>query len=417
MQNKTLDVYYKGKHVGTLAESPERLIAFQYSDDWLKTGFSLNPLNLPLKSGVFLPPDRTRQASQGLFGVFNDSLPDSWGTLLMDRKLQQDGIDPGNLSAIDRLAYIGASGMGALEYHPSKRETYNIDTVGLDYDQIAMEVSNVLSSKPTDKLDLLYELGASAGGTRPKILLHEDNKDWIVKFPANSDYAISGKCEYDYSVCAKKCGIAMTQTELVPSKLGDGYFKTERFDRKDGQKIYTATAAGLLDVDFRAPTCDYETYMKLVKILTHDNQADKKQMFSAMCFNVLTHNRDDHTKNISFIFDESAGWRLSPMYDLTYSDTFFGEQPTSVNGKGKDITDKDFIEIGKGAGLSESQCATLLNKVRSNIPMLSEYLDQKGVEKVQDISWLDRLKELSSDRSADICVSDSTADRPYDLEM
>ena len=379
-EDKKLEVHCYGDIVGYLAETPDHMIAFQYDDWWIKNGFSISPFSLPLSNNVFIPPEKCRDRFNGLFGVFADSLPDSWGQLLLDRHLASTGINKGELSALDRLAYVGRSGMGALEYYPSKETDFRIDTIGLDYDQIAKECENVLSSKVSDQLDTLYLLGGSSGGTRPKILLTENGRYWIVKFPASKDPAISGKREYDYSLCAKDCGIIMTETALVKSSVCKGYFKTERFDRKNGEKIFSITFAGLLEADFRAPSCDYSTYMKLIQMLTRDNAFDKEQLYRIMCFNVLTHNQDDHTKNFSFLYTKDNGWRLAPAYDLTYSDTYWGEQTTSVRAKGKDITDNDLIQTGTEAGLSRTFCSKSLEEIHDKIKALSRYL--KGEEEV-----------------------------------
>lgn len=396
MQSKTLDVYYHGKHVGTLAQTPDRRVAFQYSADWLREGFSISPFSLPLRNDVFVPKDSAREVFRGLFGVFADSLPDSWGDLLLDRYLNSIGIDSGSLSVLERLAYSGSSGMGALEYRPAKNSDFNMDPLGLNYDDIACECSKILSSKTSDQLDILYNLAGSSGGTRPKILLNEAGKEWIVKFPAKKDPAISGRREYDYSLCAKNCGIYMTETHLISSKVCEGYFKTERFDRKNGEKILTVTVAGLLEVDFRAPSCDYETYMKLTRILTKDNMHDLEQMYRVMCFNILTHNRDDHTKNFSYMYTDDKSWRLAPAYDLTYSDTYFGEHTTSVNGKGKDISDDDLIKVGSEAGLSKSLCMDILNSVKTETGALDGYLSKKPSPRSKKTNWKNRVKEISS---------------------
>lgn len=395
MQGKTLDVFYHEKKVGTLAETPDRRVAFQYSADWLKNGFAISPFSLPLKNDVFVPKDSSRDIFRGLFGVFADSLPDSWGDLLLDRYLASVGIDSGSISVLERLAYVGTSGMGALEYRPAKSSDFNIDTLGLDYDDIAGECSKILSSKTSDQLDLLYNLSGSSGGTRPKILLNESGKDWIVKFPAKNDPAISGKREYDYSLCARDCGIHMTETQLIGSKVCEGYFKTERFDRNNGEKILTVTVAGMLEVDFRAPSCDYGTYMKLTRILTKDNMYDIEQMYRIMCFNILTHNRDDHTKNFSFMYTEDKSWRLAPAYDLTYSDTYFGEHTTSVNGKGKDISDDDLIKVGTEAGLSKSLCIEILNTIKSKVGVLDAYTSSRIRSGGKKPDWKNRVKEIS----------------------
>lgn len=370
MAKKTLEVYYHDMLIGTLAEASDKRIAFQYSDSWIKNGFTISPFSLPLADTVYLPQIQNRDIFHGLFGVFADSLPDSWGEVLLDRYLRTKGVDPGSITVIDRLSFVGNSGMGALEYRPSRAADFSVN--GIDYDELAGDCEKILSSQESGKLDVLYRLGGSSGGTRPKVLITEGGKDWIVKFPAKKDPSISGKREYDYSVCAKNCGILMTETELIPSKLGEGYFKTERFDRIGKEKVFSVTAAGLLEADFRAPSCDYSTFFKLIKILTRDNEKDKKQMYRMMCFNVLNHNRDDHTKNFSFLYTEEQGWRLSPAYDITYSDTYYGEQTTSVNGKGKDISDEDLISVGVAAKLKKKFCRETLDMIREESAVLSK---------------------------------------------
>ena len=396
MNNRKLEVYYHGSLVGTLAEMPDKRIAFQYSDDWIKTGFSISPRSLPLANTVYVPPEKNMDIFHGLFGVFADSLPDSWGELLLDKYLSSVGIARDQLSILDRLAYVGASGMGALEYHPVKEADFYIDSASLDYDALSKACGKIISSKSSDSLDILYRLGGSSGGTRPKILLNENGDDYIVKFPASNDPSICGKREYDYSLCAKKCGITMTDTDLVPSNICEGYFKTRRFDRSEGKKIFTITFAGLLEADYRAPSCDYGTYMRLIQILTKDNVHDKEQMFVTMCFNILCHNRDDHAKNFSFIYTEDSGWMLAPAYDLTYSTTYFGEHTTSVCGKGRDITDEDLISVGVNAGLSKEYCRSTLDDIRRiSAADLQAYLSEKTLRRRKKASLADRLSELS----------------------
>ena len=375
--DRKLEVYYHGSPVGYLAETPDHMVAFQYSDEWQRNGFSISPLSLSLNNRVFVPPEKCRERFKGLFGVFADSLPDSWGELLLDRHLASLGIDKGAVSTLDRLAYIGRSGMGALEYYPSKEADFNIDAVGLDFDRLSEECEKLLSSKESAQLDILYRLGGSSGGTRPKIRIREDDKEWIVKFPAGTDPANIGRMEYEYSLCAKNCGIIMTETTLAGSSVCDGYFKTVRFDRKGDEKVFAVTFAGLLEADFRAPSCDYTTYMKLTRMLTRDNAADTEQMYRVMCFNVLAHNRDDHTKNFSFLYTDDGGWRLAPAYDLTYSDTYWGEQTTSVRGKGKDISDDDLIKVGRDAGLSGALCKEILDEIRDKTGVLLKELGIK----------------------------------------
>ena len=136
--------------------------------------------------------------------------------------------------------------------------------------------------------------------------------------------------------------------------------------------------------------------MRLIQILTKDNAHDKEQMFLTMCFNTLCHNRDDHTKNFSFTYTEDHSWRLTPAYDLTYSTTYFGEQTTSVNGKGKDISDKDFVKIGIDAGLSKDYCLDSLEKVkRITQDELGVYLEEQRLRKRKKTPLSDRISEIA----------------------
>ena len=391
MKEKTLDVFYRGKQVGTLEETYDKLIAFEYCDEWLSTGFAISPFSLPLKNQIFVPDPESRKIFSGMFGVFADSLPDSWGELLLDRFLQSIGITRDSVSTLDRLAYVGQSGMGALEYYPSKTTDYSIK--GLDYDTIAEQCRNILSSKTADKLDVLYKLGGSSGGSRPKILIREDDRDWIIKFPMSQDSLNSGKREYDYSICAKKSGIIMTETELVPSKICEGYFKTERFDRYRGEKIFSITFAGLLEADFRAPSCDYNTFMKLINVLTREDKSQIEQLFRVMCFNVFTHNLDDHTKNFSFLWKDER-WQLAPAYDLSYSNTYYGEHTTSVNGKGIGISEDDLISVGTNAGLSSKKCKSIIDEIRSNVSLLDRYLGRQPKDKLGKLDLETKLDDI-----------------------
>ena len=177
-------------------------------------------------------------------------------------------------------------------------------------------------------------------------------------------------------MCAIKCGIKMMESKLLPSKISNGYFATKRFDRLNNKKVHTISVAALLELDFQAPSLDYHSLMKLTKILTNNNYEDIEQMFKIMCFNVFAHNLDDHSKNFSFVYDEvTRMYRLSPAYDLTYSNTYFGEHTTSIDGNGKNITDNQLINVGVKAGIKKEKCLMIIENIKSNVnEMLIEYL-------------------------------------------
>ena len=202
-------------------------------------------------------------------------------------------------------------------------------------------------------MDELFKLGGSSGGARPKILTSIDNEDWIIKFPSSIDPKNIGEKEYQYSLCAKDCGINMPETRLFPSKICSGYFGVKRFDRKNGKKIHMVSASGLLETSHRLPNLDYNILMKLTLELTRNYQ-DIEQLFRLMCFNVFAHNRDDHSKNFSYLYDDNKKeWHLSPAYDLTYSSSFNGEHATTINGEGKNPSLDDILSVAKNIGLKE----------------------------------------------------------------
>ncbi len=362
---KYLKVFYNDILVGTLAKTPDRIVAFEYDSDWLNNGFSISPFSLPLIKKVFIPK---YDPFGGLFGVFNDSLPDGWGRLLVDRLFLKNKINPVEIDNLNRLAVVQKSGMGALTYKPEHR--FESENSISDYDILAQECSKILESQNSDNLDELFQLGGSSGGARPKILTSVDNEDWIIKFPSSSDPKNIGEKEYKYSLCAKDCGINMTETRLFPSKICSGYFGIKRFDRKNGKKVHMVSVSGLLETSHRLPNLDYNTLMKLTIELTRNYQ-DIEQLFRLMCFNVFAHNRDDHSKNFSFLFDDTKKeWHLSPAYDLTYSFSFNGEHATTINGEGKNPTLNDILAVAKNIGLKEKFAKDIASDIQEKCSKL-----------------------------------------------
>ena len=358
-----LKVQYDGRNVGTLALTKQHTVAFQYDDQWIGNGFSISPLSLPLEKKVFLP---NYLPFDGLFGVFDDSLPDGWGRLLVDRLLMKNHVALEEVNVVTRLGIVGRSGMGALEYVPEITLTSEPEPV--DLDRIAAECSQMLQTDYSEDLDCLFDLGGSSGGARPKILTSLDGEEWLIKFPATGDDKDIGKFEYEYSQCAKACGIEMTETKLFPSKRCSGYFGVRRFDRvkrPDGrtQKIHMISACGLLESSHRIPNLDYHTLMKLTRVMTNSHEEVEK-LYRLMCFNVFAHNRDDHSKNFSYLYDEAEGrWKLSPAYDLTYSNSINGEHATCVDGNGKDPGMKEILAVAEAAGISSNRGQKIADEV------------------------------------------------------
>jgi len=359
---RDLTVKYHDRIVGYLAETKDGRTAFQYGKEWLVDGFSINPLSLPLGEKVYLPKG---YEFDGLFGVFSDSLPDGWGRLLVDRMLLSKGISPQKVTPIQRLSIVGSTGMGALEYEP---DVFGFDEVErLDFDKIAQECEKILREEESEDLDSLFRLGGSSGGARPKALIRHEDSHWIVKFPSSYDRKTIGDEEYRYMKCAEMCGIRIPKVKLFSSEQCPGYFGAERFDRVNGTKVHVVTVSGLLETSHRVPNLDYNDLMKLTYLLTRDH-SQMEEMYRRMCFNVFSHNRDDHSKNVSFYYEEIEGrWKLTPAYDLTYSNSIGGEHATCVNGNGKNPGIEDVVSVGKKAALSERKIRSVAEDIRETV--------------------------------------------------
>lgn len=353
-KTKTLSVYFTGsgnvkQKVGTLALYKEMLCAFEYDDSWIKTGFSISPFSLPLEKKVFIPE---WEPFGGIYGVFNDSLPDGWGRLLVDRVLAKNHINAEELTALDRLAIVGSSGAGALVYEPEQNLEIS-NSILDDYDKLASECKNILNSKNSSDLDSLFLAGGSSGGTRPKVNVNMKNEKWIVKFPSTVDSDKIGVQEYKYFLCAKKCGIEMADCKLFHSEICDGYFGTKRFDCNP-LPVHVVSASGLLETSHRIPNLDYNTLMLLTMKITN-SFSELEKLYRLMCFNVFAHNRDDHSKNFSWLYNfEKKEWRFAPAYDLTYSNSIGGEHATTVDGEGKTPSFDNLLSVAKKSGLKES---------------------------------------------------------------
>lgn len=332
-----LFVKYHEKTVGTLTMTPDgHRCVFQYDKDWMATGFSISPLDLPLKSDLFIAPERP---FWGNFGIFEDSLPDGYGRYLLKKMLRRQGVDDTQLTPLQRLSIVGSSGMGALCYEPETH--FEKAEEKLSFDRLHQLALEVLSEKNEKDAALLYYKSGNSGGRRPKCLYHDEEGDWLVKFRHTYDPKDLALKEYRYNELARSCGI-----EVPDFKLFDGkYFATRRFDIENGERLHVATAGALLNESIDFPKLDYKTLLHLTGYLTQDPR-QVETMFRLMVFNVFTENKDDHAKNFSFICREGR-WCLAPAYDLTpVPDGYNGEHATSVNGNGKP-TIEDMLAVGE----------------------------------------------------------------------
>lgn len=351
------------------------VIYFEYDNTFLEGNLEISPIKLPLQRGVIELP---REPFEGLAGVFNDSLPDGWGRLLFDRMLRNEGVLPSEITPLDRLAHVGLQGLGALVYEPD--ESPKFDDEIIDLDVLASQTKEVLEGDSDEVIAELLALNGSSAGARPKALigvdkerknisfgalqLSDDFEHWMVKFPNSQDGKDAGAIEYVYALMATEAGITMPNVHLFSSQKGNGYFAVKRFDREGNKRLHMHTVSGLIHNNFRFPSLDYEDLLSLTSFLTKDIREVEK-MFRLAVFNVMAHNQDDHAKNFTFLMNEFGEWKLSPAYDLTFSNGPGGEQSTMVMGEGRNITLKHLSKLGSEAQLSKEFIENVIEQTRS----------------------------------------------------
>lgn len=352
---ESLSVLYHGSPVGTLSMTPNnRRCVFEYNQDWLSNGFSISPLELPLKSGLMLPKT---DYFYGNFGIFEDSMPDGYGNYLLNKILQGHGTSLMEMTPVERLSIIGSKGMGVLEYVPEA--TVNVKWNPVSLDRMQQDALDVLSEKDFTSAETLYINSGNSGGCRPKCLWKDEDGSWLVKFRHTYDPLDIGIREYAILKKAKECGITVPDFKLFNNK----YLGTRRFDiSPDGTRLHVATASALLCESIRLPMMDYRRLIRFTAFLTQDME-QAQEMFKRMIFNYEIGNNDDHAKNFSFIFNGEK-WNISPAYDLTECrDANHGFHSSLVNGKERP-TENDFVAVAGDAGLTKKQALNIIDQIR-----------------------------------------------------
>lgn len=373
--------------VGRMAQKGHQ-VWLEYDEEFLNSGFRISPFKLPQGPGLH---SANLHPFDGLYGVFNDSLPDGWGKLLLDRALLARGVAYQGLSVLDRLAFVGSRGMGALVYYPEQdlgQESRDL----LDLDRLAEEIAVVQAGEAEELLEMLRELGGSSAGARPKIVvgyhpesnmlipdrpkLPKDYAHWLVKFPSSTDQRDIAHVEHAYSEMARAAGLEIPPTKLFEGKEGRAYFGVQRFDRQGISRLHMHSVSGMLHADHRFPSLDYESVMKCAMVLNRD-LSEAEKVFRLAAFNVFAHNRDDHAKNFSFLMDEKGTWRFSPVYDLTFSFGPGQEHCTTVMGEGAKPGKEHLLKLGELFGLRLRK--QILEEVQEAVQAWPSFAQNAGV--------------------------------------
>ena len=376
-----VNVYYKGfgakRLIGQLTMDGRRPV-FGYDAAWIADGLELSPIEMPLHAAPYYG---SHLSSHYLGGLLSDSLPDGWGMLLMDRFFRKIMDKPAQqINVLDRLAYIGDSAMGALSFEPKHNLSDVIDMSELTLAKLAAANQNILSGQDSDILAELIVIGGSPQGARPKALvLYDETSDfmttnlasknplatpWLIKFPAQSEHKSVCLLESLYADMAKQAGLNLPAHHYFDIDNKYAAFGVERFDRVNNQRVHIHTLAGLLDIDFRIPSLDYLQYLRCVRMLTQ-SQVAVEEGFRHAVFNVIFNNKDDHSKNFSFMMDKAGRWSLSPVYDIAYNSGMNGYHQMDVAGEARHPTLTHLLKLAKLADIKQNKAQAIIDQVVS----------------------------------------------------
>ena len=399
MTTKILKVMLWGKEVGRLSMDFRRgMPYFEYNRDWVENGLDVSPLNASIKRPQNLRPifGASEKIYQKLPPFIADSLPDSWGNELFEQWRQQQKIRVGDITPLDKLAFIGKRAMGALEFEP---ETYRFSSVeNLNLNSLIALAKRVYTERenahvmPEESLDMqsLLAVGTSAGGRQPKAIVAinretREIRSGQIEGLKNFDYCLlkfgtkersTAELEMVYYEMATRAGISMMPCWLMAVE-GEKHFVTKRFDREHGRKLHMQTLAALY------PEADsYESLLWVCRKMRL-SERDSEEIFRRLVFNVLANNTDDHNKNFSFLMDESGRWSLAPAYDMTYIFSVGGYLPEThhcllVKGKYTEITLHDVLELAADNGIRKAD--TIIADVVEALRSFRTLAEKNGVQ-------------------------------------
>ncbi len=412
---QNLDVFLWGQKVGTLVTYKEKYaekICFYFDRNFLSSGYDIAPIRASIngtsaKNGLPIYAEEEKLFG-GLPSFIADSLPDNWGNKVFNEWAKSRHISTRDLSALDRLAYIGKRGMGALEFlHPAAKELelpFKVEIAELY--KLSQSVLNDARNfktniQPDILIESLFKVGTSAGGRRPKAIINLNPETGecysgqveapapgyiptIIKFDEHSDIPTT-RIEYSYYLMAKEAGLNMMPSRLIEGEQA-AHFLTERFDRRNGKKIHVQTLAAMM------PTSDSYEELFYAAFKIGILPTDLKQLFLQTVLNVLGANVDDHNKNFSFLMNDDGIWHIAPAYDFTFSvdpsaPSYMNRHCMTICNKNFNIGRKDLLELAERYNI---KCANaIIDKAASIVSDYEHYAKQAGV----DDYWINQIKE------------------------
>ena len=431
--NTSARVRLWGRDIGAVTWLEERELAvFQYTPAFAGSEIQVAPLTMPLRETPYDFPGLARETFHGLPGLLADSLPDKFGSRLIDAWLASQGRSPGSMNPVERLCYTGTRGMGALEFKPTLTgapgRTHKLEIAALvDLANRVLDERVDLEGKFAGQDDQrtiedILRVGTSAGGARAKAVLawnpatgefrsgqapvSKGYGHWIMKFDGvqgNRDRELAdpqgfGRIEYAYSLMARDAGIGMQECRLH-EEGGRAHFMTKRFDRTDtGEKLHMQSLGAMRHFDYnQAGAYAYEQAIETLLRLALPAQ-DVEQQLRRSLFNVLARNHDDHVKNIAFLMDKQGLWRLSPAFDIAYSynpdGAWTSRHQMSLNGKRDGFQTDDLITFAQTAGLKKAKAMALLSEIAGSLKHWRHHASAAGVFK-RDVDRIESALRLN----------------------
>jgi serine/threonine-protein kinase HipA len=407
-------VHLWGRRIGAVSqEGAGDTAVFEYAPEFVGAGVELSPLRMPVRRAPYSFPAMAK-SFRGLPGMLADSLPDDFGNAVIDVWLARQGREPESLNAVERLCYIGARGMGALEYRPTLGPTRApvddlqvSELVKLAADVLAEREGLTTTLEAGDSQEAIQEIllvGSSAGGARAKAVIAYDSQTgtvrsgqadapegfehWLLKFDGVDthrevgDARGYGAIEYAYANMARAAGIQMPDCRLLDE--GDRrHFMTRRFDRVGNKKLHMQSLAALEHFDFKqAGAYSYEQALLVIRRLGLPHAAAEEQ-FRRMVFNIVARNQDDHVKNIAFLMGQDGRWTLSPAFDMTYAynpkGDWTSQHQMSVAGKRDSFTVQDLRACAQTASLKRGTADRILAEVHDAVTDWPRFAAAAGV--------------------------------------
>lgn len=424
----TARVILWGSDIGAVTWLPERGIGvFQYTPEFAQSGIEVAPLMMPLTDAPYEFPSLSQETFKGLPGLLADSLPDKFGSILINAWLSRHGRDPGSFTPVERLCYTGTRGMGALEFKPLMSDAPAVSRK-VEIDALVDLANRVLDDRIALKgkfngvddqrsIEDILRVGTSAGGARAKAVLAWNPQTgefrsgqapadrgfghWLLKFDGvhgNRDREVAdpqgfGRIEYAYYLMAREAGIDMQECRLH-EEGGRAHFMTKRFDRTEtGQKLHMQSLGALMHYDFNiAGLYAYEQAIQAIRRLGL-GMADTEQQVRRAYFNVVARNQDDHVKNIAFLMDRRGTWRLSPAFDIAYSynpsGAWTGQHQMSLNGKRDGFDIDDLIAFAGVSGMKNAKAKAILSEVSSAVSSWRRFAEDAGMPETD----IDRIEQ------------------------